>query len=261
MNKIDKDFLNKLEAFFEKNDFISIYAYYKVYKEYKKIDLEKVKEIEKRLRYLEPLKNEYDILWKIKELLQKRKQLLEKELEQFKKEIQSLKEKVIKMLNIVNLDPLTQVLSRVSFLRSLQEALERFYKFKVKFSFCLIDVDYFKKINDTYGHLAGDLVLRKIGEILKSSLRGKDLVGRYGGEEFGIILLDIDKEEAKKVVERIRKNVEKHIFLYEDKKIKVTISAGVTDVKDYDTINTLIKRADIALYKAKNNGRNRVEVL
>ncbi len=123
--------------------------------------------------------------------------------------------------------------------------------------FALIDVDRFKRINDTYGHDVGDEVLRKLARILKSELRSPDVLGRWGGEEFALVIPETDLNGAKVLCERLRRKVEETSF---DRVGKVTVSIGLTQFNKKDTMRSLVKRADEALYRAKENGRNRVEV-
>jgi diguanylate cyclase (GGDEF)-like protein len=135
-----------------------------------------------------------------------------------------------------------------------------------KFPFCLImlDIDHFKKINDTYGHIAGDKVLVKIANRIKSILRPYDVIGRYGGEEFIIGIPRADSKISKVTAERIRTCICERPFQVEGRKIDVSISLGVIDFmpsREYDIndlLAAMIKAADIALYKAKKAGRNRV---
>lgn len=126
-------------------------------------------------------------------------------------------------------------------------------------TFLMADVDNFKLFNDTYGHTNGDKVLRIIANTIKDSARDIDTACRYGGEEFSIILPNTNLEIGEEIAERIRENFEK--LEYEDEKFNgITLSIGVSTLKDFDTVKTLIERADIALYKAKELGKNRVEI-
>lgn len=127
-----------------------------------------------------------------------------------------------------------------------------------KFSIIMCDIDHFKVFNDTYGHQTGDLVLKSIANALKNSVRGLDVVARYGGEEMIILLRGTPLVEAVNVAEKLRKNVEECIVSDEKNSYKVTISLGVSDYRHGDNIDAVIKRADLALYKAKESGRNRV---
>ncbi len=128
-------------------------------------------------------------------------------------------------------------------------------------SLLMIDIDFFKKVNDTYGHSSGDMVLKQFSDILVCSCRSIDIISRKGGEEFAIILSGCNYENAIETAERIRKNVEEYIFVVEkNKKISITVSIGVSSYPGRtNDLNDLLHEADNALYFAKHNGRNRVE--
>jgi diguanylate cyclase (GGDEF)-like protein len=125
----------------------------------------------------------------------------------------------------------------------------------------MLDIDYFKNINDTHGHRTGDMVLKELAMLIKSTVRKSDIVARYGGEEFAIILANTDIAGATYDAERIRKNVEAHKFKAVPR-IEVTMSLGVAAYphKEIDTGGDLVARADTALYKAKHGGRNRIVI-
>lgn len=159
-------------------------------------------------------------------------------------------------------DELTGVYNRRHFQEVLQLEWKRAVRFKRELSVLMIDIDYFKKFNDTYGHLAGDQVLRQIGFLLKNSLREVDTVARFGGEEFVVMLPDTDKRGALAVAEKLRHLVQEHRFVGEKKTLQaITISVGVACYPhDADEMDDLIDHADIVLYEAKDGGRNRVVV-
>ena len=127
------------------------------------------------------------------------------------------------------------------------------------FTIMMLDIDHFKKINDTYGHLAGDFVLKEIAKIVKNLIRKSDICGRFGGEEFVILLPNTKLSGAMKLAERIRETIQNHTFDFNGKKINVTVSIGITSVGVNDSYESLISRADEALYEAKEKGRNRIE--
>lgn len=156
-------------------------------------------------------------------------------------------------------DSLTGIFSRRYLLERLNEEWERSKKFNYNFSFLMVDVDCFKDYNDHYGHLVGDAILKEVSKTIKENIRQIDLVGRYGGEEFSVILSETDKYGARFASERIRQAVEgKNIKVY-DEELKVTISIGTAVFpEDAKEIRVLIDRADSALYRAKQTGRNRV---
>ena len=131
----------------------------------------------------------------------------------------------------------------------------------IGFSLALCDIDYFKSVNDTYGHNCGDDVLIAVAEALSSTLRSKDKVARWGGEEFLIIFPETDSEGAAIIAERLRENISKLNFTYEDISFQVTITIGVsTCISEHMDLDAYIHEADIALYDGKENGRNRVVV-
>lgn len=131
-----------------------------------------------------------------------------------------------------------------------------------KTSFCLaiIDVDCFKKVNDTYGHPVGDQVLIALSRGLRLSLRDSDLVGRYGGEEFIIVLAGVDIQHGKRVIDNLRQNFSSVVFSGGKEQFTCTFSGGVAAFPEFSAVNTLIEAADLALYHAKHTGRNRVEI-
>jgi len=160
-------------------------------------------------------------------------------------------------------DPLTKLYNRRFLEETLPISIATANRENKKLAFLMIDMDHFKEVNDTYGHKSGDIVLETLAKILKKSVRKNDLIIRYGGEEFLILLQNIKlKEDALKVAEKIRKSVQNtEIKIEEGKIIKKTVSIGVSVCPDdCDKGWECIKYADMALYKAKNSGRNRVEL-
>jgi len=156
-------------------------------------------------------------------------------------------------------DGLTQTLSRRYLMERFMEEYRRCLKFSLKLSFLMLDVDNFKKCNDKFGHLVGDIVLVNIADEIKKNIRQVDFVGRFGGEEFAIILPETDKEGAKFSAERIRSAIEAITIKAYDEAIRVTVSLGVaTFPEDGRVAEELIDRSDWSLYRAKQTGRNRV---
>ncbi|MFB6344949.1 MAG: GGDEF domain-containing protein [bacterium] len=159
-------------------------------------------------------------------------------------------------------DLLTELLDRGAFEERLKTTLEQADRYDFPISFLLIDLDHFKEINDSYGHSAGDRVLERFGEILKDQKREADVAGRYGGEEFSVIMPHTDLEEAKTLAERIREEFSQEHFETNEESFQVTCSIGLTEYRqDGEDQDTMVKRADRALYQAKENGRNTIETV
>ncbi len=167
-----------------------------------------------------------------------------------------------RILELANTDSLTSMLNRRAFMERMEQEINRSGRDNSSLSFILSDIDHFKKVNDSYGHQVGDIVLQKFSNRLKTSIRPYDFIGRYGGEEFVVCLPGADENQAKFAAERIRKQVEEMEILLPDssKSIRITTSFGVASfqVDSNNHLDDLIKRADDALYRAKNEGRNRV---
>lgn len=156
-------------------------------------------------------------------------------------------------------DGLTKAFAKRHMMERLVEEFERSARHGFNLSFIMIDIDYFKNYNDTYGHLVGDVVLKHIVALVKDNTREVDLVGRFGGEEFCVILPETNKDEAQVVSERIREVVEKYGFKAYDEMTSVTVSIGVaTFPDDCNSSDDLIENSDKALYQAKSAGRNKV---
>ena len=160
---------------------------------------------------------------------------------------------------LATVDSLTGLYNRKYLMESLALHVKRFTRHQTHFSILMADLDHFKKVNDRYGHLAGDAVLVKIAEVFNETLRSIDTAGRYGGEEFLIILENTREQEAWQTAERIRQAVEKSSVTMDGEVIKVTISIGIATSSNKVKMNNgqLIGLADKALYEAKQNGRNR----
>jgi two-component system, cell cycle response regulator len=159
---------------------------------------------------------------------------------------------------LTTMDGLTQIYNRRYFEESLERELSRCRRYKRALSLVMIDIDYFKKINDTYGHLAGDVVLKAVASTINKKIRREDVLARYGGEEFGVVLPEIELKGAVAFAEKVRKLVEKSVFEFADQSIEVTVSAGVATLQKTEAAELLVKRADDKLYEAKKLGRNRV---
>ena len=170
-----------------------------------------------------------------------------------------LKEALETLSEISNRDGLTAIFNRRYLENRLSGEFDRTRRYGGTFSMILFDLDFFKKVNDTYGHLAGDKVLVEVATRVKDKLRSSDVVGRYGGEEFALILPETPLEGARQFAERLREMIELEPIIFENTTIPVTISMGVTEYHaDMPGYAALIHQSDVALYASKAGGRNRV---
>jgi diguanylate cyclase len=187
---------------------------------------------------------------------------LNQELEEATSQIQTLSKQLEETEREVLLDALTGLNNRKAFDRKINDLCEKFDKNEEFFSVVMLDIDYFKKFNDQYGHQVGDEVLRIVGSHLKENLKGKDFPSRYGGEEFIVLLPNTKLDKAYIVAEQIRETISKKRL-----KIKktgqalgnITVSVGVSEIREEDTAISVVERADSALYLAKDSGRNNVK--
>jgi diguanylate cyclase (GGDEF)-like protein len=159
---------------------------------------------------------------------------------------------IARLQRLSQVDPLTGALNR--------RGLDLFTFEDPAFSVLMVDIDHFKKVNDTYGHAMGDSVLQQVARLLSKTLRSGDAIVRYGGEEFLVILSEVSIAAATRVGERARQAIAENPITLGDKQIPITISVGVAERNGEEERDALIARADTALYRAKQNGRNRVEV-
>ena len=175
--------------------------------------------------------------------------------------IETAKEENARLEALAHTDPLTQVLNRRALTQRLASELDRARRYEGVIALLMIDLDHFKRINDTYGHLVGDDVLREFAIILTSAVRSVDMVARYGGEEFVVVLPETGAEGAIAFAERIRERIEGHAFRSGDRlTLRLTTSIGVATFPSsrVESVEDIFARADAALYRAKAEGRNRV---
>jgi diguanylate cyclase (GGDEF)-like protein len=158
-------------------------------------------------------------------------------------------------------DGLTGTFNKKHFTERIRSEFAFSARHQTYLSVILFDIDHFKEVNDTYGHLAGDEVLRRLAVVVQQQLRTEDMFARYGGEEFAVVLRDTDEERAFIIAERVRRAVEAQNFQHETTVIRVTISIGVTTLHgdNYASVREMVQAADEYLYRAKHNGRNRTE--
>ncbi|MDD5057347.1 MAG: diguanylate cyclase [Sideroxydans sp.] len=155
-------------------------------------------------------------------------------------------------------DSLTGITNRREFSLILAKEMDRSKRYGIPMSLAMYDLDWFKRVNDTFGHDVGDYVLRTVTSVVKENIRANDVVARWGGEEFMVLMLHADMQAALSVAEKLRLEISRYRF---DKVNEVTASFGVAEYEPQDDINSLLKRVDDALYLAKERGRNRVEKL
>ncbi len=171
--------------------------------------------------------------------------------------IEALFHEEIYRLTIV--DGLTQVYNKRYLIEFLEREMARCTRYSRPLALLLFDIDYFKRVNDVHGHLAGDAVLRRLAELVSKHVRREECFARYGGEEFAIIMPETNGERARIFAEKIRNKVEGSRFDYEDRTIPVTVSIGIAEMAQHRDPMAFIAAADHQLYEAKTNGRNRVE--
>jgi len=167
-----------------------------------------------------------------------------------------LKKLVIEKNRLAMFDTLTGIPNRLSYEKKAAEEIARWKRFSNPLSLAIWDIDFFKKVNDSYGHKAGDKVLKTVAQLLVKSIRETDFLARYGGEEFVMLLPGTRQEETLRLVNKLRQQIENCGFHYHGEAVKITVSCGVSSFNDGDSLNQVFERADNALYKAKENGRN-----
>jgi diguanylate cyclase (GGDEF)-like protein len=150
-------------------------------------------------------------------------------------------------------DPLTKIYNRKKFFDELDKEVERVNRYGQKLSLIMMDADYFKNINDIYGHTVGDKVLIELTDIIRKGIRKTDVLARYGGEEFAVLMPGTDAEGAFEIADRLRQSIASHEFPICK---TVTCSFGVAGFSENDTIDSFVQKADVALYEAKGKGRN-----
>ncbi len=188
------------------------------------------------------------------EMLDSRKQADEAE-----QRIRALEQELEQVSELVREDQLTGALNRRGLDETVERELKRADRSKTAFSIALLDIDNFKHLNDSIGHQAGDRALQHLTKVIKETLRPADSVGRYGGEEFLIVLPDTDLQAAIEAMQRLQRDLTKKFFLHNNERILVTFSAGVARCQEDEDAEDLVGRADKAMYKAKLAGKNRVE--
>jgi len=177
--------------------------------------------------------------------------LLEKQSKIFEKRIKEQQEKSLQ-------DALTKLNNRAAFDEYFDREIVRFHHKKCELAIVVMDLDNFKRINDTYGHIAGDKTLQVISSTLRKNIGNEAFIARYGGEEFVLIFSDINKADLLEKLNKLRLQVAKLPFKFRDSKVSITISMGASHIQQNDNVHMAFERADGALYQAKENGKNNV---
>lgn len=173
------------------------------------------------------------------------------------KESEKTKEALEEQRHKATHDPLTELANREGYAERAFHELQRFQRYGRPLTLAICDIDFFKKINDGYGHQAGDKVLRLIAKVISTRLRNVDFIARFGGEEFVILMPETNVDQSFKVLDKIRAAVGKTAFRFKDAPVQITISFGLAEFVKSDSIESVFERADKALYQAKDEGRNR----
>jgi diguanylate cyclase (GGDEF)-like protein len=161
------------------------------------------------------------------------------------------------LIQLASTDPLTGLYNRRRSMEYIEDQKIYYMRNKRVFAFVIADIDDFKLINDTYGHQCGDFILKEISRELKGLLRHQDILGRWGGEEFNILLPETDKPGAKVIIEKLRSHISDQKYIYRDETIHVSMTFGISEYSSPDlSVDELIRHADIALYDGKNSGKN-----
>lgn len=180
------------------------------------------------------------------------------ELQQAQGRIQALEAKLEQMSELAREDPLTKSLNRRGMIEALGREMHRAKRHRIPLCIALLDIDNFKQLNDKLGHHAGDNALIHLVAVIKATLRQLDVIARFGGEEFLLLMPNTGLEDAVHAVTRIQRELTRSIFMHEHQRVLVTFSAGAALVEDNETQDSLIQRVDAALYRAKREGKNRV---
>lgn len=190
------------------------------------------------------------------EATEKRNQQLSTQLSAMEQETEELQVKLAENREKLMRDPLTGVFNRLAYDQQLTQDLARWERYQTTFSFAILDIDFFKRINDEYGHAAGDKALVIVARLMMKMVRKTDLIFRIGGEEFVIIMPGTDNQQAAQLVEKIRQAVSETEIHFKQRRVNLTLSAGYTGARVGDTEDKIFERTDKAMYRAKNSGRN-----
>ena len=183
---------------------------------------------------------------------------LRAELSGAKKGIAEQRKQIEALKNALRVDSLTQLPNRAAFDERLHEFVDRRDRSGDTFSLLMLDIDFFKQVNDTYGHPSGDRILKGIALKIHENVRANDFAARYGGEEFAVLLPGATFAEAKRVADRLCRDIEKAVFKLDGVDVKITISGGLAEAARGMTAEDMVAAADKVLYAAKNGGRNQI---
>jgi diguanylate cyclase len=185
-----------------------------------------------------------------------RNETLSNKISQMEQETQKLQQKLAQNRKKLLYDTLTGVRSRLAYNEQITQELARWERYGTPFSYAILDIDHFKQVNDKYGHSAGDKALRLIAQLMQKQIRKSDTLFRIGGEEFVLLLTNTSAAQAEPLITKLRKGVADSGFHFKQKKVVLTLSAGITESTAEDNIQSMYERADAALYRAKDAGRN-----
>lgn len=228
---------------------------------------ENISKINKRIKDINDLeftilKQEFEkVLLNFHEVLNQNKEDLVKgqvHCGKLQEKIEQLEKNLLEIQKDKNIDYLTNLLNRRGFMEELHKAEHEYETFNTEYALIYFDLDYFKKVNDKYGHECGDVVLSTFANLLKQLTRVEDVVARYGGEEFVALIHYEENNELEQYLSRVKYMVNKNSFKYKDLRVKITFSAGVASRENYGSYDETIENADKLLLKAKKGGRNRI---
>lgn len=223
------------------------------YKEYARKKEKEISSIEERIPDGELTHLLSELLAHIRDIKAQNERFL-KDVEEQHYIIEKLRERLEQAEVEANIDYLTNTFNRRSFERALRECFEEYKKRKTPFSLVFIDLDGFKKINDTYGHSVGDMVLARVAFFLRKSLRARDILARWGGDEFAVLMPNTTREQAICVAERLKRKLEDMQVIVKGQKLKLSFSYGVVEVNDrYTDVEELIREADELMYENKRS--------
>ncbi|MFH7586207.1 GGDEF domain-containing protein [Oceanimonas smirnovii] len=213
-----------------------------------------------RIQSLKNIVNQHQRLQQRESALLNRLTTLEDQVSALQEQASDYQRKLLSQNEKLMIDSLTQIYNRAALDERLKIEFERWKTAKNPLAVVLLDIDYFKHVNDKYGHLAGDKALRLIARTLRESTKESDFVARFGGEEFVILMLNVDPALLHRPLQQLLKKIESIPFRFKKERVTITASIGATLLKSGDTITSALERADQALYRAKNAGRNQLVI-